>query len=132
MLLKKNTKRFSGMLSDKEKHSKPSDYSLFDTEKFVLSNGLDFCLPPKSVNRKEIFAEFEMLYAQIARQKPISSKELSSLKAKLSDLAHACCGTPVDLGDLTMHKEHFQAIKSLRCNEQILITKSDKDLGSSF
>ena len=25
-----------------------------------------------------------------------------------------------------MHKEHFQAIKSLRCNQQILITKPDK------
>ena len=28
-----------------------------------------------------------------------------------------------------MHKEHFQAIKSLRCNEQILITKPDKGSG---
>ena len=106
-----------------------SDYSLSDTEKFVLSNGLDFCLPSKSVNREEVFAEFELLYAQRARQKPISAKELSSLKARLSDLAHAYCGTPVDLGDFTMHKEHFQAIKSLRCNQQILITKPDKGSG---
>ena len=28
-----------------------------------------------------------------------------------------------------MHKELFQAIKSLRCNEQILITKPDKGSG---
>ena len=28
-----------------------------------------------------------------------------------------------------MHKEHFQAIKSLRSNEQILITKPDKGSG---
>ena len=28
-----------------------------------------------------------------------------------------------------MHKEHFQAIKHLRCNEQILITKPDKGSG---
>ena len=28
-----------------------------------------------------------------------------------------------------MHKEHFQAIKSLRCNEQIVITKPDKESG---
>ena len=82
------------------------------------------------MNREEVVAEFETLYAQLARQKPISSNELSSLKAKLSNLAHAYCGTPVDLGDCHMHKEHFQAIKSLRCNEQILITKPDKDLGS--
>ena len=81
------------------------------------------------MNREEVFAEFEILYAQLARQKPLSSNELSSLKAKLSDLAHAYCGTPVDLGDFNMHKEHFQAIKSLRCNEQILITKPDKGSG---
>ena len=52
-------KRFGGMLSDKEKHIvNLSDYSLSDTEKFVLSNGLDCCLPPKSINREEVFAEF--------------------------------------------------------------------------
>ena len=28
-----------------------------------------------------------------------------------------------------MHKEHFQAIKSLRCNGKILITKPDKGSG---
>ena len=28
-----------------------------------------------------------------------------------------------------MHKENIQAIKSLHCNEQILITKSDKGYG---
>ena len=52
-----------------------------------------------------------------------------SLKARLNDLAHAYCGTQVDLGDFNMHKEHFQAIKSLRSNEQILITKPDKGSG---
>ena len=118
------------MLNGKEKHIvNLSDYSLSDTEKFVLSNGLDFCLPPKSINRKEVFAEFDILFAQLARQKPISSNEVSALKAKLSDLAHTYCGTPVDLGDLNMHNEHFQAIKSLRCNEQILSTKPDKGSG---
>ena len=106
-----------------------SDYSLSDTERFVLSNGLDFRLPPKSVSRGEVFAEFEILYAQLAMQKQISSNELSCLKAKLSDLAHAYCGTPVDLGDFNMHKEHFHATKSFRCNEQIIITKPDKGSG---
>ena len=38
-------------------------------------------------------------------------------------------GTPVDLGDFNMRNIHFQAIKSLLCNEQILITKPDKGSG---
>ena len=118
------------MLSDKEKHIvNLSFYFLSGTEKFVLINGLDFCLPPKSINREEVFAEFEVLYAQLAKQKPISSNELSALKAKLIDLAHAYCVTPFDLGDFNMHKEHSQAIKSLRFNEQIFITKPDKGSG---
>ena len=65
-LLRKRS--FGGMLSDKVKHIlNLSDYSLSDTERFALSNGLDFCLPPKSMNREEVFAEFEILYAQLAR-----------------------------------------------------------------
>ena len=121
---------FSGMLSDKEKHVLNfSDYTLSDAEKFVLSNSLEFCLSSKSANREDVFAEIEVIYAQLARQQPISSNELNSLKAKFSDLVHAYCGTPVDLGDFNMHKEHLQAIKSLRFNEQILITKPDKGSG---
>jgi len=70
MLLKKSTtgtfniqllfqKPFGGMLSDKERHIlNLSDYSLSDMEKLVLSNGLDFCLPPESINKEEVFAEF--------------------------------------------------------------------------
>ena len=40
-------KRFGGMLSDTKKHIfNFSDYSLSDTETFVLGNGLEFCIPP--------------------------------------------------------------------------------------
>ena len=85
-----------------------------------MSNGLDFCLPPKSVNREVVFAEFEI---------SISAKELSSLKTRLSHSAHAYCGTPMDVGDFNMHKEHFQTIKSLRCNQHIPTTKPDKGSG---
>ena len=42
-----------------------SDYKLSDTEQFVLSHGLSFCLPPTSIKREEVFADFEVLYAQL-------------------------------------------------------------------
>ena len=103
-------KSFGGMLSDREKHIlNLSDYALFcDTEKFVLSNGLDFCLPPKDINRGKAFAESEILYAQLTRQKSISSNELSVLKDKLTDLAHAYSGTPINLGDSICIKNTFR------------------------
>ena len=87
------------------------------------------CLQSKSVNNEGVLAEFEILYAQLARHKPISSDKLNVLKAKLSDLAHAYCGTPVDLLDFSMHNEHFQVIIFLCSNEQILIKKPDKGSG---
>jgi len=55
-----------------------------------------------------------------------SKDNVSALKAKLSDLAHSFCGTPVDLNDFTMHKECLVAIKSFRNNNNIVITKAGK------
>ena len=106
-----------------------SDYKLSDTEGFVLSHGLSFCLLPTSVKREEILADFEVLYAQLVHHKPQSEEQLAALKARLSDLAHAYCGSPIDLSDFLLTKECFQAIKSLQMNEEILITKLDKGAG---
>ena len=105
-----------------------SDYKLSDTEQFVLSHG-SFCLPPTSVKHEEVLADFEVLYAQLVHHKPRSEEQLAALKVRLSDLAYAYCGSPIDLGDFLMTKECFQVIKSLRTNEDILITKPDKGVG---
>ena len=67
--------------------------------------------------------------ATISHHKPRSEEKLTALKARLSDLAHTYCGSPIDLDDFLMTKECFQAIKSLRTNEEILITKPDKGAG---
>ena len=44
-------------------------------------------------------------------------------------MAHAYCGTLVDARDFLMHRECLCAIKSLRSNSNILITKPDKGSG---
>ena len=106
-----------------------SDYKLSPTEEFVLSHRLNFCLLPTNSKREGIFAEFEVLIAQLQHHRPQSSEKHSALKAKLSDLAHAYCGTPVDAGDFLMHRECLSAIKSLRSNSNIVITKPDKGSG---
>ena len=106
-----------------------SNYKLSSTEEFVLSHGLNFCLPPHSVQREEIFVEFEVLIGQLLHHVPHSSEQFSALKARLSDLAHAYCGNPTDIGDFLILKECIQATRSLRCNENIHITKPDKGSG---
>ena len=106
-----------------------SNYKLSPTEEFVLSHGLNFCLPPHSVQREEIFAEFGVLIGQLLYHVPHFSEQFSALKARLSDLAHAYCGNPVDIGDFLILKECIQATRSLRCNENIHVTKPDKGSG---
>ena len=50
------------------------------TEEFVLSQGLNFCLPPTNPKREEIFAKFEVLITQLQYHRP-QSREKHSTRA---------------------------------------------------
>ena len=76
---------------DKKNITNLSDYKLSSTEEYVFSHGLYFCLPPTNLKREEIFAEFEVLFAQLHHHRPCSVEKHSALNAKLSDFA--LCGT---------------------------------------
>ena len=106
-----------------------SNYKLSPTEEFFLSHGLNFCLPPDSFQREEIFAKFEMLISQLLHHVPYFSEQFSALKARLSDFANAYCGNPICIGDFLIVKECIKATRSLRCNENIHVTKPDKGSG---
>jgi len=97
--------RFSNQTSfQKSNITNLSNYKLSDTEQFVLPHGLSFCISPISIKCEEVLADFEVLYAQLDYHKPRSKEQLAALKAKLSDLAHAYCGSHVDWGDFLMTK----------------------------
>ena len=83
--------------------------------------GLEFCLPPTNIKREEVFAEFEILFAQLLHHKPKSIDELSLLKAKLNELAHSFCGSPIDVTKFSFDSDCLQAIKKLK---SISITRS--------
>ena len=123
-------KRFGTALSDGKKHIQNlSDYVLSDTEEFVLGHGLNFCLPPKTVCKEQLFAEFESLWAQLQHHKACSVDTRNALKARLTDLAHSYSESQIEKHDFMMQNECYQAIKSLRRNEKILITRPDKGSG---
>ena len=84
-----------------------SNHVLSDVESFVLSHGLNFSLPPKSICREEVFAEFESLWAQLGHHRVSSENDQSSLKAGLTDLAHLYCGEEIDSRDFAFHGECF-------------------------
>ena len=70
------SKRFSKALSHTELNIlNLSKYELSDLERLVLSHGLRFGLPPKSVSKEQTFAEFESLWAQLQHH-AAANKEL--------------------------------------------------------
>ena len=43
--------------------------------------------------------EFKILFVQLSHYKPNNAYELSLLKAKLNELAHSFCGSPIDVNE---------------------------------
>ena len=95
----------------------------------VYGHGLNFCLPPKTVCKEQLFAEFESLWVQLEHHKACSIDTRNALKAQLTDLAHSYSESQIEKHDFMMQNECYQAIKSLRRNEKILITRRDKGSG---
>ena len=73
----------------------------------MLAYGLDFCLPPSDIKREKIFADFAVLMGQLFHHTSKSKESHGALKAKLTDLVHSFCGTPIDTTNFTMHRECF-------------------------
>ena len=116
-------KRFGNMLSCTKKHILNfSNHVLSDVKCFVLSHGLNFSLPTKSI----VFAEFESLWAQLDHHRASSESEQSSLNAKLTDLAHLYCGVEINSHDFAFHGKCLRPLNSLHFNENIVITKPEK------
>ena len=95
----------------------------------MLSHGLNFGLPPKSVRKEQTFAEFESLWAQLKHHSAASKEQRDSLKARLADLPCIHCDSKIDAHDFVMKKECFSAINKLRRSDDIIITKPDKVSG---
>ena len=111
-----------------------SSYQLDETEKFILSHGLNFSLPPTAndLKRESIFAEFESLAAQLSHHKAASNEARQAVQASLTDIAHCYAGSPIeepDIIDAKMRSQCFRALKNLRDNRAIVITRPDKGSG---
>ena len=124
------TFRFGNSVSPSCEHvSNLSSFILDDMQLFVLSHGMNFSLPPKSLNRQGVFAEFEVLVAQLKHHKSVSTFKKEELKARLLDIAHSYCGTPVNQTDWKKIRKCRDALRKLRSEESIVILKPDKGSG---
>ena len=108
-----------------------SSLQLSRTHLEVLSRGPRFGIPPVHVCKEEVLAEFELYYNQL---QPLvhstSSEKCESLKVKLADLAYEYAEVKQDRSVFPLGKEHFTAIRELRHNDDIVITRPDKGAGT--
>ena len=105
-----------------------SSYILSNKEKFLLSLGLDFCLPfsrPKFVN---YFSAFEKLASTLS---PLSSDDaFSSFRRECSHLAYRTYTSHWGRNWLPfINKEDIELLKNLGSNKNLVITKPDKGNG---
>ena len=75
------------------------------------------------------FADIEVLYSQPAKLKPSSDLASSNFKAKLNSLHHTFSGMSVAFDESRWWDKHRRVIKSLRNNNNLVISKPDKGAG---
>ena len=102
----------------------------------VLSCGPRFGIPVTSVCKEEILSELEMFYQQVENalsESSLAERECSKrkveLKTKLSGIANDYGQQKRQSFTFPLGKEHFNAIRELKNNTDLVITRPDKGTG---
>ena len=120
--LEKLTINQIGAVKDSGLITNLSSYSLDLSEKLVLSRGLNFAYPSKS-DDVAIKSEFESCFYRL--QKDVDATKHNEFSNGLGDLAYQYCNARTPL----MSKLESSAIRRLRNNKDIVISKPDKGSG---
>ena len=94
----------------------------------MLSKGLKFGILQRTV-KEEIQAEFEVAYQQLREHEPSSKEAAEALRSKMARIAESFHSSKGSIEGFSLESEHFAAIKSLRNNDRIVITRPDKGQG---
>ena len=129
------TKRFGSEELNEDAVFNLSDVKLSRAQLEILSRGPRFGIPVEKPCREEIFAEFELYFSQLQSRMPKSStgkekEKKDGLKASLANLAHEYSNIKQDLLRFPFGKEHIAALRELRNNKEIIITRPDKGNGT--
>ena len=115
-------------LDSKSTVFKYSNHALSKREEFLLSLGLDFCLPNFKPSFRSFYLPLELLFARL-RSLQLPS-DLPSLQRDIHNLAQKT------FSKLTSHwlpffrKDDYQLLKNLSNNPDIIITRPDKGRGT--
>ena len=105
-----------------------SKHVLSRREEFLLSFGLDFCLPNYKPSYSKFFLPLELLFHKL-RNLPFST-DLSKLQYELSFLAQNTFRSLTKQWTPFMNKDDFNIIKNLAAKEDIIIIRPDKGKGT--
>ena len=102
-----------------------SSYNLSDHEKIVLSKGLSFAIPPKTIEYSEFLVPFEILF------RDINSLEVGNLNkecanSRFRDSVYTSLKQVSEVSQKNLSKEEVKAPNNLVKNEDIVIQKADK------
>ena len=123
--LKNLSKNFTLPFTSDEVIMNLSNYQLSDTERDLLKYGLSYAIPPRSINKADIFTTFEKLNWYLCTElKNIEDTE--KLRAQLPQLANSYYSKYKP--SIQMLKKHG-ILKKLRENKNIVITHPDKGTG---
>ena len=103
-----------------------SSHELTDAEKRLLSKGLSFSIPPKTLNYGDALLPFELLFKPMSQAENISVDDIAACKAALQNEAHNMLHDFDPKKEQNLLPDEVQALKSLRSDKSIIIQKSDK------
>ena len=102
-----------------------SSYNLSDHEKIVLSKGLSFAIPPKTIEYSEFLVPFEMLFRDINGLE-VGNLNKECANSRLRDSAYTSFKQVSKVSQKNLSKEEVKAPNNLVKNEDIVIQKVDK------
>ena len=105
-----------------------SDYQLSEREEFLLSLGLDFCLPNFKPSYSQYFLSFETLFNRLCKL-----SILPDLKKLQGELQHFAQRSFMNLKSNWLpffRKEDYNLLKQLSLKSDLIITKPDKGKGT--
>ena len=86
--LKNLTKNFTLPFTSDEVITNLSNYQLSDTERDLLKYGLSYAIPPRSINKTDIFTTFEKLNRYLCTELK-NTEDTETLRAELPQLANS-------------------------------------------
>ena len=83
---------------------------------------------PSKIIKEQVQAEFELYYQQLLLSTPCSIEKAQECKAALSEITHRFPSRS-DKSGYPVTREHLDAIKELKRNKDLVITRPDKGNG---